>query len=200
MARYAKYVHEMHSIPKELKILPTTARKFPLIMDGAISPGVSHHIEVMFITESGTDYIPQQPFELPPIEQLPDLVKDVFFTGSQTGSREEPNEPFYLTKEGKIVFQHKPMYHLVEEMFLFFGTNPDDQTDLGGEVELWLGLGDRAEKYIITKPSLVTMPPGLVHCPMVFRNVRRLMIEIVIYTGPELDERGVDEWPPDYKP
>ena len=44
------------------------------------------------------------------------------------------------------------------------------------------------------------MPPGLVHCLMVFRNVRRLIIEIVIYTSPELDERGVDEWPPDYEP
>ena len=63
-----------------------------------------------------------------------------------------------------------------------------------------MGLGDRAKKFILTKPSLVSMPPGLVQCPMVFRNVRRLMIEIVIYTGPELDERGVDEWPSDYKP
>jgi hypothetical protein len=83
MARYAKHIHEMHSNPKELKILPTKARKVPFIMDGALSPGVSHHIEVMFITESGTDYIPQQPFELPPKEQLPDLVKDLFFTGSK---------------------------------------------------------------------------------------------------------------------
>src|SRR5512136_1118032 len=34
-----------------------------------------------------------------------------------------------------------------DELFLFFGTYPTDNTRLGGEVEMWLGHGADAQKY-----------------------------------------------------
>jgi hypothetical protein len=57
--------------------------------------------------------------------------------------------------------------HDYDEVIAFFGTNHDDPYDLGAEVELWLG----DEKHIITKTSLVFIPAGLKHSPLVFRRV-----------------------------
>jgi hypothetical protein len=57
--------------------------------------------------------------------------------------------------------------HDYDEVIAFFGTNPDDPYDLGAEVELWLD----DEMQIITKTSLVFIPAGLKHSPLVFRRV-----------------------------
>jgi len=90
--------------------------------------------------------------------------------------------------------------HTVDEIFLFLGTDPEDPSDLGGEVEFWIGRGEDAEKHIITKSSCVFIPAGLVHAPIVFRKVRRPFKEIVIFTGPVLVEYPVEDWPPEYVP
>jgi hypothetical protein len=58
----------------------------------------------------------------------------------------------------------------------------------------------RAEKHVITKTSAVFVPKGLVHGPIVFKNVKRPFKEIVIFTGPVLVEYGIEDWPPDYVP
>ena len=59
--------------------------------------------------------------------------------------------------------------HDYDEVIAFFGTNHDDPYDLGAEVELWLG----DEKHIVTKTSLVFIPAGLKHCPLIFLRVDR---------------------------
>lgn len=59
--------------------------------------------------------------------------------------------------------------HDFDEIIAFFGSNPDDPTDLCGEVELWLG----GEKHIIKKSCVVFVPKGLEHCPMRFLRVDR---------------------------
>ena len=66
----------------------------------------------------------------------------------------------------------------VDEVVAFFGTNPEDPWDLCGEVELWLG----DEKHIITKSSLVFIPKGLKHCPLIARRVDRPIFHFT--TGP----------------
>jgi mannose-6-phosphate isomerase-like protein (cupin superfamily) len=63
----------------------------------------------------------------------------------------------------------KPHAHEYDEVLCFFGTNPDDFYDLGGEVELWLG----DEKHTITKSCIVFIPAGLQHCPLSFIRVDR---------------------------
>ena len=59
--------------------------------------------------------------------------------------------------------------HGFDEYLLFLGTNPDDQFDLGGDVELWLG----DEKHVITRTCAVFVPKGMPHCPLVFHRVDR---------------------------
>jgi len=68
--------------------------------------------------------------------------------------------------------------HDYDEIIAFFGTNLDDPSDLGAEVELWLD----DEKHIITKSSLVFVPAGLMHCPLTFLKVDRPVFHYT--TGP----------------
>jgi hypothetical protein len=68
--------------------------------------------------------------------------------------------------------------HEYDEVIAFFGTDHDDPHDLGAEVELWLG----EEKHIITKTSLVFIPAGLKHCPLIFLKVAKPVFHYT--TGP----------------
>jgi hypothetical protein len=68
--------------------------------------------------------------------------------------------------------------HDFDEVIGFFGTNPEDQTDLGGEVELWID----GEKHTITKSFLAFVPKGMVHCPLKIKRVDRPIFHFT--TGP----------------
>ena len=57
--------------------------------------------------------------------------------------------------------------HDFQEILCFVGGNPLDITDFDAIVEYTMG----GEKHVITKPACVTMPPGLVHCPISIKNV-----------------------------
>lgn len=72
-----------------------------------------------------------------------------------------------------------PHTHKIDEVIAFFGTNHNDPYDLGAEVELWLG----DEQHIITKTSLVFVPAGLKHCPLVFRKVERPVFHYTTFAG-----------------
>jgi hypothetical protein len=67
----------------------------------------------------------------------------------------------------------KPHNHDFDEYIGFLGTNPEDPTDLGGEVEIWLG-GE--EKHVITKSCAVFVPRGLYHTPITIKRVDRPMV------------------------
>jgi hypothetical protein len=71
-----------------------------------------------------------------------------------------------------------PHSHDYDEIIAFFGSDPVNPHDLGAEVELWLG----DEKHIITKTSLVFIPAGLKHAPLVFIEVIKPVFHYT--TGP----------------
>jgi hypothetical protein len=83
----------------------------------------------------------------------------------------------------QITIKDLPNIHSCDEIFIFQGTNPQDQHELGGVVEFWLGEGNDAEKYMITEPTVVYVPAGLVHSPIYFRKVDRPFLMTVIYTA-----------------
>lgn len=68
--------------------------------------------------------------------------------------------------------------HDFDEVIGFFGTNPEDQRDLGGEIELWLD----GEKHLLTQSFLAFVPKGMVHCPLKIRRVDRPIFHFT--TGP----------------
>jgi hypothetical protein len=163
----------------------------PIVWDGLSVPGLPIHVEVYTVRGDTTNWYPNKGFEV-----RDEKSKSVFekFMEISPG-------PFCRADDGRIIVSERPMYHPHNEYYIFFGTDPNDPTDLGGEAHLWLGLGNRAEKHVINKPSLVWIPKGLVHCPLVFRNVRRPFKWVVIVPDyPYVVEHGLNEWPPDYEP
>jgi hypothetical protein len=84
----------------------------------------------------------------------------------------DPNSDF-TRKAGTQAHSHD-----YDEVIAFFGTDFKNPQDLCGEVELWLG----DEKQIITESSLVFVPKGLKHCPLIFRRVEKPIFHFT--TGP----------------
>ncbi len=101
-------------------------------------------------TVEGTRYL-----DLDQVEGAPYIDFVYLWSGSEKG----PNHPEHAHDWG--------------EVFGFIGTGGRGNTsDLGGEIEFWLG----GEKYLITKSSLVWVPPGLKHCPIQFISIDRPFI------------------------
>jgi hypothetical protein len=176
--KYSKFVEELYDArgiaihPENIKPGGMPFLPGPLHMDKTQMPGMTHWIEVYPITEPcGTGLGTRQ---LKPGGELFEVTDP-----KAAGHAEDNIEATFPTGDAA---QH---YHPHEEMYLILGTNPDDKQDLGGELEIWLGAGEYAEKHIITKPSVILMPPGLVAHPMIFRRVDRLILKVVIYSNPE---------------
>jgi hypothetical protein len=68
----------------------------------------------------------------------------------------------------------KPHAHPKPEVLIFMGTDLNDLSQLGGEVEI--GLGKEMETHVITTPTAVVIPGGLAHCPLVVTRVDRPFI------------------------
>jgi len=59
--------------------------------------------------------------------------------------------------------------HDYDQLLFFIGGNPENIFDFGAEVELVLG--DEQEKHLIDCTSIVYVPKGLMHCPLIFKKV-----------------------------
>ncbi|OGN99732.1 MAG: hypothetical protein A2Y58_02145 [Chloroflexi bacterium RBG_13_51_52] len=59
--------------------------------------------------------------------------------------------------------------HPYGEVFVFTGLDYDNPNTLGAE--LTLALGEDGEEHIIAAPSIVVLPKGVSHCPIVARKV-----------------------------
>jgi hypothetical protein len=82
---------------------------------------------------------------------------------------------------------HPPHTHKDAEILMLIGTNPDDPTDLGAEVELQMG--PEREKHTITKSTVVYIPPNLIHCPYIIKRIDRPWIFIEVNQGPAHTEK-----------
>lgn len=69
--------------------------------------------------------------------------------------------------------------HPFDEVVAFFGSNPDDLHDLGGEVELWID----GEKNLINKSFMAFIPAGVKHCPLQIRRTDRPMFHFTAGPG-----------------
>lgn len=107
-----------------------------------------------------------------------------------------PNPPFPGIKWGE--YGHGPHIHKDAELLMHIGTNPDDLTDLGAEVELYMG--DDMEKHVITKSCVVYIPPGFVHCPWIIKKVDRPWVFVEVNQGPMHTEKSYPQLiPEEYK-
>jgi hypothetical protein len=68
--------------------------------------------------------------------------------------------------------------HNFQEFLAWYGGNPNNPEDFGAEVVLYLG--EEQEKHVFTKPTMVSLPPGFPHCPLVVTRVDSPIIQIEI--------------------
>jgi len=64
--------------------------------------------------------------------------------------------------------------HDFHELLCFIGGNPQNINDLGAEISVCLG--DELEEQIITTAAVVSIPPGLKHCPIKVTKITRPFI------------------------
>jgi hypothetical protein len=72
-------------------------------------------------------------------------------------------------------FSSEPHVHEFDELYAFVGSNPENTSDLCGEIEIWLG----DEKYVLTETCLVFIPKGLQHGPVTYKRVDRPIFNFV---------------------
>jgi hypothetical protein len=84
------------------------------------------------------------------------------------------NTAWYL-KAGPTL-EDKPHVHDSDEIIGFFGSDPEDPSDLNGEVAIWL----EDEEHIITKSTYVFVPAGMTHCPLVLNRVDKPIFHFTI--------------------
>jgi len=60
-----------------------------------------------------------------------------------------------------------PHVHDFPHVMCFFGSNPMDKYDFDADIEFYM----EGEMQLITKPSIVTVPAGITHCPLTFRRI-----------------------------
>jgi hypothetical protein len=84
------------------------------------------------------------------------------------------NTAWYLNAATTV--DDKPHTHEEDEIIGFFGSDPQNPNDLGGEVEIWL----EGEKQIITKSAMVFVPAGMSHCPLILKRVDRPIFHFTV--------------------
>ena len=87
------------------------------------------------------------------------------------------NTAWYL--KAAETLENAPHVHDSDEIIGFFGNNPEDPYGLGGEIELWL----EDEKHILTRTSMIFVPAGMKHNPLILRRVDRPIFHFTTVPG-----------------
>jgi len=86
---------------------------------------------------------------------------------------------------------HPPHIHLEDELMFHIGINPEDPTDLGAEIEFYVG--EEMERHVITKSCVVFIPGGLVHSPWTVTKCERPWIWIGVQQAEHRTEKFFPE-------
>jgi hypothetical protein len=71
-----------------------------------------------------------------------------------------------------------PHTHDFDEYLAFMGSNAEDVFDFDAEVEVYMG--EEGEKHIVDKATVLYIPAGLVHCPVVYKRIGKPILFNVI--------------------
>jgi hypothetical protein len=117
---------------------------------------------------------------------IPEMgVPELYHLLMTSGPIKESNtmvEFSWITKDSVFgVTEDKPPHiHDCDEIFMFIGSDPENNDQLGAEVEFWMGEGERTEIIKMNTTGLVFVPKGLLHLPLFFKNVKQPVLWIVI--------------------
>jgi hypothetical protein len=77
----------------------------------------------------------------------------------------------YAYETGITGMSKKPHVHTYDEAVFFIGSDPRHFSDLGAEVEM--SIGAEEEKHTFNKATVVVLPAGVPHCPIVTKSITR---------------------------
>lgn len=93
-----------------------------------------------------------------------------------------------------------PQKHPFDEAYCFLGYDRENPGDLGGTVEFWLGEGDEAEEYIITKPTVILVKKNTVHLPAYVRELHKPFLLFTVSDTPIwAAENKIDQIPAGFR-
>jgi hypothetical protein len=69
----------------------------------------------------------------------------------------------------------------------FIGTNPRDIYDFDAEIEFSIG----GEKQVITSTSVISVPAGTAHCPLIFKRVGKPLVFLEVMLTDNYARRAV---------
>ena len=107
-----------------------------------------------------------------------DIVPGGFYTECVWIAPPPPGAPKPTAEQiAKFKAAVKPHKHNFAEVLCFFGTNPEDITDLDADIELWIN----DEKHMIHKSTMVYLPAGTMHCPLAFPRIGKPIIHFTCF-------------------
>ncbi len=63
-------------------------------------------------------------------------------------------------------------YHDYDQFLFFCGSNPENRSELGGKVELYLGHEmENMEKLFLEESAIIFVKAGMLHCPLTFVEI-----------------------------
>jgi hypothetical protein len=71
--------------------------------------------------------------------------------------------------------------HDFQEFMAWYGSNPNDPNDFQAEIVFYFG--KELEKHVFTRPTIISLPPGLPHHPFEITRVDSPIIQIEIMLG-----------------
>jgi hypothetical protein len=143
-------------------------------------------------------YVVREPFRADPVNFIPGITSTRFLDGLDGKIKEAKTILSYAWVEKDsppgIKYRGEPQSHAFAEIFLFMGLNRNDSKDLGGEVELWMGYGEETEIITVNTSSTIYVPPGLIHMPLIYKNVKKPFLRIII--GLNVENKAMTKYPP----
>lgn len=78
--------------------------------------------------------------------------------------------------------------HDFHELLCFIGGNPENIDELGAEISICLG--DEEEEHIINSATVISIPPGLKHCPLKVKKITKPFVFLEVSATGEYKQSG----------
>jgi len=100
------------------------------------------------------------------------------------------NTSWYMNaSDVRPLYKHEEHTHDFDEMIGFFGSDPENPYDLGGEIEIGLG----GELHRLTKSSIIFVPAGMRHLPLSIIELHCPIFHFSVSMSPEYSCKRTEE-------
>ncbi len=99
-----------------------------------------------------------------------------------------------ITAVRKPYMFHEPTHkHQFTEFFVFMGSNPLNMNEFDADIEFTFG--PEKEKHVISSPTIVTIPPGVYHCPLNYVRVGKPFYCLEVFLTPTYSGTNLEPKP-----